>query len=171
MPKKSSKPKSTKKTTENTEHKTLSTALSIEMVGSLTVLDNVGDLLKNPEALNTIVDFCSQGASIDTIEMALGIEEGQLEQWLRLGRVEKDGPFRALYLFYSKSSAGVRLMAETALLAKSPKEWLEKIEPRNRLRQQPTNNSGIPTIEGTAQPKLSGPSYIDPSTFENPIKE
>jgi len=166
VPKKSSK---SKKTTESIDtHETLSTALSIDMMGSLTVLDSVTDLLKNPESLNTIVDYCSQGGSIESIEMALGIEDGLLEQWLRLGKVERDGPYRALYLFYSKASAGVRLMAETALLAKSPEKWLEKIEPRNRLRQQPTNSSGIPTIEGTAQPKLSGPAYVDPSTFGIP---
>lgn len=170
MPKKSSK---SKKTTESIEtHETLSTALSIDMAGSITVLDNVTDLIKNQDSLNTIADYCSQGASMDTVEMALGIEDGQLEQWLRIGKAEKDGPYRALYLFYSKCSAGVRLMAETALLAKSPEKWLEKIEPRNRLRQQPANPSGIPTIDGTAQPKISGPAYVDPSTFESkPIKE
>lgn len=150
------------------EHETLSTALSIDMMGSLVVLDNVTDLIKDQQALNTIVDFCSQGASIETIEMALGIEEGQLEQWLRLGKVERDGPYRALFLFYSKASSGVRLMAETALLAKSPEKWLEKIDIKNRLLAQPTH---APTVDGKVQPKLEGPTYVDPATFETPIKE
>jgi transposase-like protein len=142
----------------------LQKALIIDFIseGALKVLDNVTDLLKDSKALATIAEYASQGASVETIEGALGIASGQMKQWLRIGRDEKDGPYRALFLYYSKLNAGTRLMAESGLLSRNPEKWLATVELQNVLRsEEPTTPR---TLEGTtrseSQPTF-GPHYID----------
>lgn len=139
-------------------NKTLSTALSLsDMESQMKVLDTVEELLQDERALTTMVETCAQGGSIDSVEMMLGISPGMLERWLRNGQHDKDGPFRALYLFYTRASANARLMAEAALLSKNPDKWLEKVEVRSKLRES-SNGSEPLTFPGTATQNDPDPS-------------
>lgn len=149
--------------------KELQNALSLDTLlnGSLTVLNSVTDLIQDQKALSTIADFCSQGASMETVEGALGIESGQLKQWLRIGKSEKNGPYRALYLFYSRINASTRLLAESCLLSKSPKEWLDRVEFQNVLTSEEPKTPK--TLEGKTSnndPVQAGPMYIDSDEFK-----
>lgn len=156
MPKRKPKPKE-----EPKESPSVSAAISLTpMSGAIRVLNSVSELIRNQEALNEMVMYCSQGASIDTVEMALGIAEGQLKQWLNNGRMDKDGDFHTLYLFYSKINANTRLMAETALLAKNPDKWLATIEFKNQLQTSQSANTA-PVIQGNV---VSKPDSVIPTT-------
>lgn len=110
-------------------NKSLSLALSLNgMQGSLTIIDTVEGLLKDEASLNTIVEMCAEGSSVNTIEGALGMADGQLVRWLKMGRSDREGLYRILYLFFNKANSGARRMAETALLAKNPEAWLKRCD-------------------------------------------
>lgn len=139
-------------------NKALETALSLHDIDSrMTTCDSITDLIQSEAMLNTLVEIVSQGGSLESVEMALGITDGLLENWLRLGKTDKEGPFRILYLFYSRAASGTRLMAETALLAKNPDKWLEKVDIRNRL-SQPSESTPVP---GTGVIKKQPESFLD----------
>jgi len=140
----------------------LETALSLHDIdGRMTTCDSITDLLQSEMMLNTLVETVSQGGSIESVEMSLGITDGLLENWLRLGKTDKTGPFRLLYLFYCRAASGTRLMAETALLAKNPDKWLEKIDVRNRLTKPSESN----VVIGTAIQKQPE-SFLDVESEE-----
>jgi hypothetical protein len=130
-------------------NKSLSFALSLSgMESNLTIIDSVEDVLSSPESLNTIADMCSQGASVSTIEGALGIADGQLTRWLKMGRSDRDGYYRALYLFFSKANSGARMMAETALLSKNPEAWLKRCDLGSVLDNYQSNDQiNLPSPE------------------------
>lgn len=122
-------PRKRKTAKQDDINSSLSFALALSgMESNLTIIDTVEGLLSSPESLAIIADMCSQGASVSTIEGALGIADGQLARWLKMGRSDRDGYYRALYLFFSKANSGARMMAETALLSKNPEAWLKRCD-------------------------------------------
>jgi hypothetical protein len=157
MPRKKATPKAKKADPDKDINKSLSYALTLNgMEGQLTIIDTVQDLISNEQSLATIVELCSEGASIQTVEAALGISEGQLLRWLKLGRSDKEGLYRALYVFFSKANSGARRMAETALLSKNPEAWLKRCDMSAVLDQ------------ATLEPEVSPPS--PPETLGKPKK-
>jgi hypothetical protein len=128
------------------------------MEGSLTIIDTVEGLLSSQESLATIADMCSQGASVSTIEGALGIADGQLTRWLKMGRSDREGYYRALYLFFSKANSGARMMAETALLSKNPEAWLKRCDLGSVLDNYVTPDA--PTLPAPKKGKVTKDSNV-----------
>lgn len=157
-------------------NKALETALSLTgLESSMTVVDTVTDLLQNQEALAELVEIVAGGGSIDSVEQSLGIIPGMLDRWLRLGQIDNEGPYRALYLFYARASSQARRTAESALLVKNPDRWLDRVEMQSRLKQEPaTPAPPAGEIPGKVSSEDSEPSdgleYLDVDTL-HPTEE
>lgn len=117
-------------------------------------LRTVTDLISDRDALESIAEYASSGASIDSIEMKLNLHDGVLKTWLQRGKQDRDGPYRMLYFFYMRASADARIGAEATLLSKNPDKWLEKIEASGQLRIEP-----VTEISTTFENKNEG--YIE----------
>ena len=101
---------------------------------SLTRITSVLELINVREAMTDIASRVCSGASISTIEMALGIPPGVMKGWLRNGKTAKpEDPYGAFYRFYLCAAAEAKQIAESQLLAKNPAKWLEQCEPLIQL--------------------------------------
>lgn len=128
-----------RKPAPDTVNQMLSTALRIaDHDVQMKTIDSIDELLQDQPSLNLLASLVSQGASIESVEMTLGMHPGMLERWLRNGEADRKGYFRALYLFYCRAASGARVQAELAMLTKNPDKWLEKVDVRNRLRAEPS---------------------------------
>ena len=114
----------------------------------------VSDLLKDKESLIQIIELASTGASVVTIEIALGFPPGILAGWLKNGLDEQDGPFYAFRQLYLKSASVARHTAEAALLNKNPEKWLEKYDPLKDLNPDHTT-----TIDAQSSPSSTHVEY------------
>lgn len=119
-----------------TDNQTLSDALAIACEGiSVKRILSIGELLEDREAMVEILTKTATGASIDTVGMSLGMPQGVLKQWLKIGEKNGDGPYRAFFEFYMKASAEARIAAEASLLIKNPAVWLDRCEPLKNLNE------------------------------------
>ena len=116
------------------EDNTLQIALNIGTNGSiLKRLTCINELLSDRESLIKVATLTAGGASIDTVEMSLGLPPGMLKAWLKNGKHDVEGPFREFYQFYLLASAEAKLAAESSLLVKNPAAWLDRIDPYTQL--------------------------------------
>lgn len=66
------------------------------------------------------------GASIGTVEAALGIAPNQLSRYLAKGKANKNTPYRHLYNLYRQWAANARYIAESKMVEKTPEKWLDR---------------------------------------------
>jgi hypothetical protein len=128
------------------------------------VITSLEDFLENEDVLIQATELIANGASSSSIEMAIGLEPGQLDQWLRIGQKERDGAFRILYLWYMRAAAVPKSNAEMSLLAKSPDKWLEKIDIQSQLNRPRDVPDDLPnnTVDGsTSTPSIPLQSYAE----------
>jgi hypothetical protein len=83
-------------------------------------------LLSDENAMGVIEDMASTGASIATIEAAIGLPEQRLSSYLRKGREGRNSPYKELYRKYRKWVSAARYIAESQMAAKSPEKWLDR---------------------------------------------
>jgi hypothetical protein len=124
---------------------------SAEPISKITTID---ELLDDERALAEMVAAVAGGASIKSVEMTLGLEPGMLVQWLKYGKEEREGPFRALYLFYRKAASGARMAAEASLLTKNPSEWLKTNDVEVQLEAGSDKNILLGSVS-------DGPTFLD----------
>ena len=76
--------------------------------------------------MGTIEDMASTGASISTIEAAIGLPEQRLSLYLQKGRTGKNSPYKELYRRYRKWVSAAKYIAESQMATKSPERWLDR---------------------------------------------
>lgn len=92
-------------------------------------VSRVRQLLEDEERMELLATYASSGASLATIEAAMGLKEGLLKQWSEKGKqhsAESSSPYRKVYDSLRKAIAEARLVAENSLRDKNPEKWLEK---------------------------------------------
>jgi hypothetical protein len=146
-----------KKKTDNVAKENLPSpvdaALSMVSFGKpLTPVVTIEELLNSNDVLLEIAQAAAIGASISSIEMKLGFPEGMLKNWLRIGKVDQDGPFFAFFLFFQRASAEAKMHAESKVLSSNPLKWLEMMGLDNQLN--------VPTQPNTITAKTKSTSLV-----------
>lgn len=114
------------------------------------------EFMKDPDRLEKLKDLVATGASISTVEAILGLRKGRLKEWLEVGasaskpKNAQEKRCRRLHTIFRESAGEARYIAESAMLAKRPTEWLDKN----------TSSRIVDPIENTppSQGLIGGPS-------------
>lgn len=103
-------------------------------------LQTIDEVLSSQPALTRIAETLSNGGSITSAEMVLGMLPGVLRQWCKNGENDIEGPFRMFFLFCRQASGKARMNAEISLLLKNPSAWLDKVELTSELAKENEND-------------------------------
>jgi hypothetical protein len=101
-------------------------------------------LLANGELLAQVREMAESGASIGTIEAAIGLPKGRLRDWLVKGDKQPKTAYRRFYNMFRKWAAQAKHAAEAQQLAKTPTQWLER-NTTAKLIETEEDTSLIPT--------------------------
>lgn len=136
----------------DTGNSILDDALSLSTMGiAVRGLKSITDLIHDRQSMLQTAEMLAAGGSVETIEMALGVDKGVIKGWLKIGKTERDGPYRAFYQFFLQASAEARLAAESSLLLKNPSSWLDRNDPIAMLEDSDNGNNESGIIDGSIE--------------------
>lgn len=161
--KKPAKTKEIKKSFYNKDHfdpldLALKRATDSDMIVRLTT---ISELLRDERALVEIAQAAATGASMKTIGMLIGLDEGVFEQWIANGKDDPNGEFRALYIFFRQAKAGAMLAAEASLLSRNPDKWLDRYTLETELETRVINNKTAITVSSNKQKTKDQSQFIE----------
>ena len=106
-----------------------------------TRMNRCGDLMRNEEEWDMLLEAASQGCSLSTLEAMVGLREGTLKVWLDKGKDEKQKVYHSFRKTLLKHASQARRLAEGIMLQKNPEKWLEKNSAARAMEEQVVSGS------------------------------